>query len=245
MKTFFSLMSATAIILAGPQASWAKNKTVSSDDSVTTTVSLPVIEAGAYSVEAVPPSYLSSPRTTDLSLSYSNWLPNRFERPSSVSSSSDFSSLNVAQISFDRFSEVGMWRGNVVEYDLGLSYAQLQRSGSLVVSGVSSSVSENMNVSTARVGLELRRPGLFQPALLLALEPTWLASAESAIEPRGLSAVGLLGLASAQIAWSPQWMRASENSGAGFGLAVDYSVGYIAGSDLGALDLRGFGRISY
>ena len=245
MKSFIKLMLIAGVIFAMPQLSWAKNKKVTSDDSGTTTVSLPVIDAGAYSVEAVPANYISAPRATDLAFSYSNWRPSRFERPSSVSSASDFSNLNVAQMSFDRFSELEIWRGNVVEYDLGLSYAQLQRSGSLVVSGLSSSVTQNMNVSTARVGLELRRPGLFQPALLVALEPTWIASSQSAIEPRGLSAVGLMSLVSGQIAWSPQWMRSSENSGAGFGLAVDYSVGYIAGSDLGALDLRGFGRVSY
>ena len=228
------------------QSSWAgkvpQDLSAGLDEDVTQ-ISVPVLSSNLGRERILEPASENQP---DFVFSYSSYLPSDMSRPSLAAGAETFSQASVPQLSVDRlivFRDLG---STVLSYDFGISFERLQRSG-IVSTGVGTvkPVTQLMNLVALKVGLEYRWKGTFQPAVSADLLPTWLNSPESSIEPGGLSTGGVLGLLSVQWAYSPRWIKMTDQSGAGFGVAADYLVGYVAGSNLSGPGLRGFARINY
>jgi hypothetical protein len=237
-------LALAALLLSFSLSALAANKKKASttNSDVSMDVSVPLV---ASDVTREKEYEIKEPARSDLAISYTTWNGGNIDR-STGNSPSGFPDVAIPQIAIDRYGIYQDFGATVLDSDVGVSYTGLHRSGALTVSpGVASSVSQDLSISSLRLGAAYRKKGLFQPSAGINILPTWAASAVSALEPKGLSAWGVMGQLEAQVAWCPPFMRAIDSSGGGFGLGAQYNVGSISGMDLGGFALKGFARVTY
>jgi hypothetical protein len=220
------------------------------DPNVDQSYSVPVQATG---VEITTSREEYNPSAIDYAISTSSWLPGSFNRPSLLSTNSNFGEASLPQITIARIAPVTFALGGIIESEMGVSYAQLSRTGLLDTGSGPASATETLNVTSLKVGAAYRRPSLgtryLQPSIELSLLPTWISGQKSEFEANGVSAVGVIFEGSLSLLYCPDFMQKGnglsyKNTGEGFGVGYTQTVGSVGGSDLSGGGLQAILRMS-
>ena len=209
------------------------------------------VQQTAVHIDASDVKY--SPLVADWELSGSNWVPNHLSRPSLIPADDHFSNGSVPMIGISRVNSLATAPKGLIETVIGFEYAKLSRSGSLSSSGNPVGTQENLNLAAIKLGADYRFLGfssqVFQPALEVALMPTWLSSETSSFEQYGVSALRVVFQAELKLMYCPAFLQSSrfgqQSTGEGLGLALLATSGTVGGSDLAGSGLQGIFRFAF
>ena len=180
----------------------------------------------------------------------SSWVPSSFQTDSNLSSVSGFQSTSVPQISINMWNGDNAWTFNWLNVTpkFGLTYDQLQRSGSLGISTTNLTVTQNLNLYSARAGVELTSSrgdffGHLRPFLDVSLLPSWALATTSQVDNQGFSRGYLNVEEVAGLAWGfPRLANMLGAEGLAFELGIEGTQG-VAGSPLSGYGILAGTRI--
>lgn len=139
-----------------------------------------------------------------LQLAVSSWAPNQINQPTYLPNTTDFKSSSPQ---FSLLIGGPLNEGDDVRWTtlLGISYMQMQRSGTLGYDVNAFTVSQNLNLYQLQLGAEATFKKIFtdqiHPLLGLALNPTWSQAPASEFND-GISQVDWLMRLTAGVSWS-------------------------------------------
>lgn len=181
---------------------------------------------GAFAVQAVaqtneirvpvPQSPLRIPRSEDppkserrLELGVSNWAPVNWKEPAYLTDASEFRAFGTPQMNANLWATGWNALGISFMPVWGMSYTQLQRVGTLSLTGQSKAVSQNANLFALRAGVNAisQRPvwARLSPFVGLALMPSYAVASKTALA-EGISRTIWSGEAAAGAALEIPWV---------------------------------------
>jgi hypothetical protein len=145
----------------------------------------------------------SLPQRQAMEFDISNWSPSGSSTATYLNSTSAFRRTDVPRVSLSIAREGWKLGPVLLSTKYGLAYSQMERDGQIVAYGQSSSVSQQVNLFSARIGMEVTPQrqffGFLQPFAAASFLPTWGQAAADAFDD-GISSLyfgveGSLGVA--------------------------------------------------
>jgi hypothetical protein len=176
----------------------------------------------------------------------SSWTPTSFNTPTDLASVSNYQSTSLPQISINMWNGDNAWTFNWLDVTpkFGVSYDQLQRTGSFGNSGTTLGVSQNVNLYSARAGVELTSSrgdffGHLRPFVDLSLLPTWALATTSEVSYAEYSQGFLNFEEVAGLSWGiPRLANMLGAEGLSFEIGIEGTQG------IGGSPLAGFGILA-
>lgn len=181
-------------------------------------------------------------KATHFEVTASSWAPNNYTSGSYLAGTNSFHTEGMGKLAINLWTDTWHTAGLVISPKFGLGFDQFVRQGQVEVSGQNSTVSQDVNLYSASLGIELTPQAEWRfhlkPYADLALMPTYAQSPQSQFDD-GISNFYFNAQEVGGITWSSPWV--ANNLGvANFGI----EIGVEGVQGLGSSPLTGYGVLA-
>lgn len=243
MKKLNLAVTALALILLASSSGFAATKKKKTDKTadqqradITVPVPAQVLDFTGIEAEA------KKTKVTHIEFTLSTWQPSNFVQDSYLSNTGTFHSIGAGKIGANIWNDSWYAGPMVISPKFGFGFEQFARTGEVTVANQPTTVTENLNLYSANIGLEVAPISdlrfHLQPFFDLNVMPT-IAQAPVGQFDNGISSTFWNVQEMAGLAWHAPWLASATGTSA-FGL----ELGVEATQALTASPLAGFGIVA-